>query len=279
MLYLLLAIVSSCLISIVLKYASNKIENDVAMFLSNYFICAILSFLYLDKRISITINKDINFALVLGAITGALYLINFLLYKRNIDTNGVVMSVTFMKLGVIIPTLIAIFIFKEQPSINQIIGIILVVISIIAINYKKDNFEFKKFGYLLILLLIESGINDSMSNIFDKMGNTNYKDIFLLTIFVSALICAIIVCLLKKVRIHKEEIIYGILVGIPNYYSARFLLLALKDVEAIIAFPAYSVGTIVLISILGLLLFKEKLSKQKMISILIILVSLVLLNI
>lgn len=83
----------------------------------------------------------------------------------------------------------------------------------------------------------------------------------------------------KKQRITKADVLFGLLVGIPNYFSARFLLKAVGEVPAVVAYPTYSVATIVVISVVSMLCFKEKITKRQQTAIGIILVALVLLNI
>ena len=83
----------------------------------------------------------------------------------------------------------------------------------------------------------------------------------------------------KKKRITGADLLFGLLIGIPNYFSARFLLLALGQIPAVVTYPVYSVATIVLISLAGFLAFHEKLSRQKILALLLILLSLVLLNV
>jgi len=65
---------------------------------------------------------------------------------------------------------------------------------------------------------------------------------------------------------------------VPNYFSARFLLLSLSAVPAVIAYPTYSVGTIVLITLVGRLCFGEKLSRRQIVAMGVILAALALLN-
>ena len=72
--------------------------------------------------------------------------------------------------------------------------------------------------------------------------------------------------------------IFGLILGIPNYFSARFLLLALGSVPAVITYPFYSVATILVVSVLGVFLFRERISRQKWGALGIILAALVLLN-
>ena len=53
---------------------------------------------------------------------------------------------------------------------------------------------------------------------------------------------------------------------------------ALATVPAVIAFPTYSVATILVVALAGLLIFREKLSKKQVIGSFLICVALVLLN-
>ena len=82
----------------------------------------------------------------------------------------------------------------------------------------------------------------------------------------------------KKERFGWKDAGFGILLGVPNYFSAKFLLKALDDIAAVVVFPTYSVATVVLISLAGLVLFKEKLGKKQWIGLGLILAALALLN-
>jgi multidrug transporter EmrE-like cation transporter len=94
-----------------------------------------------------------------------------------------------------------------------------------------------------------------------------------------ALILCIILILVQKEKVGLPEVGFGILLGVPNFFSCRFLLKALNDVAAVIAFPTFSVATVVVVTLSGLLIFKERLSKKQCISMGMILIALILLNI
>ena len=275
MLYLILGILCSALISLLMRYGEGKVKNNVAMFIFNYIVCVVLSCLFMND---FTLTKDkYPLTIILGIISGVLYLVNLVLMETNISKNGVVLTATFNKLGVIIPTFMAMLLFKEEPKLQQILGIIIVIVSIVIINNNKE--EIVKNKLLLLILLLSSGLTDATSNIFDKLGNNELKDYFLLFIFASALICTLILWKIKKQSISKWDIIIGVLVGVPNYLSSRFVLLALRSLPAIVVFPVYSVSTLAIITIAGILIFKERLSKNKIIGILLIAFALILLNI
>ena len=84
--------------------------------------------------------------------------------------------------------------------------------------------------------------------------------------------------LYKGQRIGKNELIYGSLIGVPNFYSSKFILSALNELEAVIVYPSFSVATILIVTLVGVMAFKERLSKLQWLALLIILVALALLN-
>jgi len=280
MIYLILTILCSVTISVFLRLSERHVKNEMGMFMSNYVICIALSLGFMQNKTQLLslMSRSEGLTLALGIISGVLYLGNFVLMKFNMMHNGIVMSSTFTKLGIVVPTIMAITLFHETPAWTQILGLFIAVIAIVLINYEKEGLaEGKKKAWLLILLLT-SGITESMSNIFDKMGNASMKDSYLLTTFGTAFILALILAI-KEGKVHPKDILFGALIGIPNYFFSRFILLALGTLDAVVVFPTYSVAAIVLTAIVGVVVFHETISKKKMCALGLILVALALLNI
>ena len=279
MLNLILAVLTGGSVSIVLRMSKGYVKNDMSLFAVNYVVCFLLARIFMGRTELIIHTEGTGFALAAGVVAGALYLINFILLQNSMKHNGVVLSSTFMKLGVLVPTLLAVTIFGEQPSVVQFLGFLIAVVGIVLIHFEKDSAGDSKHKILLFVLLLAAGMTDSMANIYDKIGNPDLKNHYLFYVFVAAFLIAATLSFINKEKICLQDIIWGILVGIPNYLSARFLLLSLGSVPAMITYPVYSVGSIILITMAGVLLFKEKLSKQKIVALLFVIVSLVLLNI
>jgi drug/metabolite transporter (DMT)-like permease len=197
--------------------------------------------------------------------------------------NGIVLASTFMKLGVLIPTLMAIVVFGEIPTIMQIAGIGLAIIAIIIIHFDNDDAQdgtgtkANKKIWLLVLLML-GGLGDSMSNIFEKLGPDSGKDGFLLLTFFTAFVITVAIVVLGKKKLCTADILFGLLVGVPNYFSARFLLASLGSLDAVIVYPTFSVGTMVVVTVVGVIAFHEKISKQKGIALGLIAVAIALLN-
>ena len=283
MFYLILAILSSSLISIIMKLSKNHVYNKIMMFVTNYIVCTICSLFFIGNLDGIE-NNEYIFPIWFGVLTGFGYLGCFLLLELNIRKNGVVLSSTFSKLGLLVPIFIAIIFYHETPSILKIIGIILAIIAIIIMNIeiKKKDIDSNGFNImylLLILLLLFGGLTDASSTIFEHTSDFKLKGLFLSIIFSSALFISLIILVIQHRKISIKDILFGLGIGIPNYFSSFFLLNSLNSLDAVIVYPTYSVSTIVIITLVGVLFFKEKLKLNEIIGMVIIIGSIALLNI
>lgn len=279
MIYLILSIVTSSMISILMRISEKKIKSTLAMFVTNYLVCTVLSVVYIKDVPVFSLQKGSGFAIGLGVVGGIFFLLSFYLLQFNIQKNGVVLSATFMKLGVLVPTLMALTVFHEIPKKFQIVGFILAVIAIIIINGKKEENGKERKSVWLIILLLAGGFTDSLANIYDKAGEAALKDQYLLYIFMTATLLCVIILALQRYLPTGYELLWGAVIGIPNYYSTRFLLLSLGEFPAILVYPVYNIAVILVVSLVGILVFKEKLDQRKMLGMSLILAAIVLLNI
>ena len=275
---LLLAIASSALVSITMRLSETKIKNNTAMLAANYIMCMVLAWAYTGFGALFPPVKGLTLARNLGGINGILYFAGFVLLQRNIRENGVVLSSTFIKLGLLVSMVVSVVFFGERPEVWQWTGFGLAVAAIVLMNYRPGE---GKAGNMaaLVLLLLAGGGGDAMSKVFEELGNPALSGHFLLYTFVLAFASCALVCGLKKQRLGKWEWIFGLLIGIPNFFSAKFLLGALKDLAAVIVYPVYSVATILTVTVAGILVFREKLERKQWLALGMILVALVLLNI
>ena len=276
MIYLLLAMLSSMLVSVLMRVSEKHCRGGMGMLAANYVMCCSLSLAFAGSIQLFPAADGLPAALGFGVVNGVLYLAGFVLLQWNIRKNGVVLPATFMKLGVLVPTLLSILAFGEIPGVFQIAGIIAAISAILLIQGGGKQETGSVWG--LVLLLLAGGGGDAMSKIFEELGPAALKDHFLLYTFLTALILCTALAIAKKQPFAWREALWGVLIGVPNYFSARFLLLSLRDVPAMIAYPSFSVGTIVLVTLIGVLCFREKLNRRKLIALSVILISLILLN-
>ena len=279
MIYLMLAIASSALVSIIIRLGEDHVTNQMGMLLSNYVVCSICAIVCSNSDVVTAVQASGFFDIGLGVVCGFLYLAGLLLMQYNTKHNGVVLSSTFMKLGVLIPTLMAIVFFREIPKGTQVIGIVLALLAIVMIHFEKDALKEGNKKIWLLVLLLCGGITDSTANIFEKFGSPAAKDVYLFMIFFVAGVLAFVLVLKSKKKVSPKDVIFGVILGVPNYFSSRFLLLSLSSMSAVVVYPTYSVATMIVITVVGVLAFKEKLDRKKAIALGMIVLALGLLNI
>ena len=206
---------------------------------------------------------------------GLLLVAGLALLQYNIHQHGVILSSLYTRLGVIVPIACSILLFHETLVWTQCLGILLAILSIIYYNQQKEQ---RLFGVSLLLLLLANGTCDVMNKVFESIGNPHFNSQFLLIAFGSALLLSIVWLLKERGKITGKEIFFGLLIGIPNYFSSRFLLYSLQSVKAMIAYPTYSVMTIVIITLFGLFLWHEQITKKTVYGMMGILFSILLMN-
>ena len=276
MLYLLLAIVSSALVSVIMRLSSHKVSGSTGMLAVNYLMCLAVAAVQTGGDI-LPQSTGLAAAVGMGAVNGFFYLAGFVLLQRSVKENGVVLSSVFMKLGLLVPMVVSVVLFGELPSAVQSAGFCMAVAAIVLINWEKGQMSVKIRADLLLLLLA-GGSGDAMSKVFEELGDPILSDLFLLCTFGAALILCLCLAVRKKERIGLWETMFGLLIGVPNYFSARFLLRSLEDLPAVIVYPSFSVATILVVTLAGVCFFRERLGKRQWVALLAILLALALLN-
>ena len=276
MINLILGILSSALISVLMRLSEKYRKNHLSMLAMNYMMCTSLAWMTCGTVNVFAPAEGMGAAAGIGMVSGVLYLASFMLLQWNISKNGVVLSSMFMKLGVVVPTVMAMLFFGESPSAAQIAGCIAAVGAICMMQGGGKGEIASMAG--LIVLLLSGGITDSMAKVYEAVGAAAMNNRYLLFTFAVALVLCTALCIVKKQRLTAMDALFGLAIGVPNYFSAKFLLRSLESVPAVVAYPTFSVGTIVVVTAAGILLFKEKLSRRKIIALAVILVALALLN-
>lgn len=278
MIYLLLAIVCSAAMTLFLKGFRPEKTNRYAIILGNYITCIIVGFLMLKDKAQVL--HPAGTTLLYGIIGGILFVFTLVIMQRSIEKNGAILSSAFSRLGLVIPLIMSIALFGEQPKPVQYLGILIVLTAVWIINgQKKDR---PASILLLILVLFGGGLADGMAKIFNQLGDRAQDALYILLVFLAAGLITVIL-LLKEYRKtgrpgRPRDYLAGIAVGVPNYFSSSLLLRSLASLPAFIAYSVFSVGTVLFITLFSMMVFKEKPGKYQLIGLGLIAVSLVLLN-
>lgn len=278
MVFLLLAIFCSTFIAVSMRLSSGKVGSRFSMLAVNYLICGLLGAFYADFSLLAAQTTGIALTVVLSVINGVLLLGGFLLLQISIRKNGVVLSSLFMKLGLLVPFLTSILFFNEVPTLLQILGFCIAAGAVVLFNLQAGS-RINRVGIDLIFLLLMCGGSDAMIKIFEALGPALLSDHFLcLSFSVAFVLCGLLVAV-KKERLDSGALIFGIAIGVANFFSSKLLLGALTQLPAVVVFPTFSVATMLIVTSCGVVFFKERLDRHQWLAFGAIIVSLIMLNI
>ncbi len=278
MLFLCLAILSSSAIALLMRLSANKVTAKLSMLSANYLICALLGAAYAGFNLLQVQVPGFSLTVILGLISGIVYLGGFVLFQWNTAKNGVVLTSVFMKLGLLVPMVLSVLFFHELPTWAQILGFCIAILAIMLINFT-GNGNTGRFRWQLLAMLILCGSSDAMSKVFKVMGPEILSNQYLFYTFFFAFLLCVGLVLYKKERPGIREFLFGAAIGIPNFFSSKFLLGALADLPAVVVYPSFSIATMLITTLVGVLLFKERLEKRQWLAVFFIVIALLLLNI
>jgi drug/metabolite transporter (DMT)-like permease len=174
--------------------------------------------------------------------------------------------------------------YQEHLSLLQILGIILALFAVFFASLKERKIKAEKWAFVLPLsVFLGSGIIDTSIKYFQQVHmQENEYALFSATIFASAAVVGIVFILFKSIKqplkLNLKNVIGGICLGVPNYFSIYFLLKALQHPtwNSAAVFTINNVAIVMFSTLLGILLFKEILSVKNWLGIGLAIISIVL---
>lgn len=284
MIYLLLSILSSSVIFVIFKLYKRYDINTLQAIIINYFIACAVGFFGYIKNIDVTrIPSESWFPGTL--VLGALFITVFNLAAITTQRSGLSVVSVATKMSVAIPVLAGIILYNESTGPLKIIGIILALAAVYLTSVKnKDGIKIKRKNLIFpFLVFLGSGIIDASI----KYLETSYVSetdvaVFSSTIFAVAGIIGTLILIGQgatgKLKITGRNILGGIALGIPNYFSIYFLVMALRTpgFESSMVFTVNNVSIVMVSTILGIILFKETLLRKNWVGILLAIISILL---
>ena len=285
MIFLFLSILFSTGLFVIFKYFGiYKIDVLKAIFV-NYIVAFSMGFLLAERQIpilEIPLEPWFTGALFLSA----LFVSIFFVMAMTAQKNGVSVTSIAGKMSVVVPVIFGIILYNESVTFLKLVGILIALVAVYLSSVKEQKSE--KNGTLLfpVLLFIGSGTIDTLL----KYIQENYVadedvSIFSGSLFGIAAIFAFFILLIKRFKKRTpfglKNILAGIILGVPNYYSIIFLIKALqnKNFESSTLFTINNVAIVVVSTLVGLLFFKEKFSIKNKIGVAMAILGIVLVTI
>lgn len=263
MIYLVLSIISSTLIFVIFKYFQKFEVNNLAAIVINYFVASTFGIILSDsEKIA-----EIIFApwLINALIIGGCFIILFLLIALTTQKIGMSVASISNKMSVVIPIVAAVFIYNDSMPVMKAVAILIAVVSVYLSSIKEGSVQIdRKYLLLPIVLFVGNGFIDTFIKYTEyTVLPSDETSLFLTALFVCAGLFGLIIAVIKRINLfEKKNIIAGIILGLPNYGSIYFLIktLELPGLESSVIFPINNVAIVICSAVMGVVLFKEKLS-------------------
>ena len=274
MIFLLLSILTSASLMIIFKLLERFKAPVFPVIVFNYGTCLLFG-LFMSGDVA-------GFAQVPGTVwfpfalfIGLMFILLFNLIGTSTQTNGISVTAVAQKMSLSIPVIVA-FIIHEEQNINafKLLGIIAAIVAVVLSSIKakeKDKPKLpgeKKLLIVPLLIFFGSGMVDSVVDfVQSRYLEEADQNFFLTTLFGTAFTLGVL-RLIYEVLVNKmrfsfpKVLLWGILLGLPNYGSIYFLINALEysNFEASALFPLNNVGIVMTSTLAAILVFKERLS-------------------
>lgn len=286
MIYLLLSIIASTLIFINFKLFERFHINILQAIVVNYVIAFTTGIISYEGTVTISQLPKLDWFYYTLAL-GALFIIVFNLMAITTQRSGLSVVSVATKMSVVIPVLFGLFYYSESLGAFKLIGIGLALIAVYLSSIKTNkgiNID-RKLILLPILVFIGSGIIDtSIKFLEDTYVAQNDVPLFSAIIFLSAAIVGLILVVNQVIKgnfkFEAKNIIAGICLGIPNYFSIYFLVKTLRSdiLDSSGIFTINNVAIVTISTLAGIILFKEKLLRKNWIGIGLAILSIILIS-
>ncbi|HMN33256.1 MAG TPA: EamA family transporter [Chitinophagaceae bacterium] len=284
--YLILSILLNAYIGIVFV-VFNRFKIDILQaIVFNYMTCVITGTLF-NAEFPLHIQSMQEPWFWWAMLMGLMFISILNLIGVSSVKVGVTVTQTANKLSLIIPVLFSWYLYNEEITWVKWSGIFLAMLSVVLTIWKSEKSKSKKTLLSLfypLLIFVGSGLLDTLTKYVEAnyVKNESIANSYLIAGFLSAatigFLLLSILYLLKKKKFRMKNVLAGIILGVPNYFSIYYLIMALKSqtLSSSAVIPINNIGVLFVVSFFGILIFKEKMSKVNYIGLSLTMISILL---
>ena len=208
----------------------------------------------------------------------------FVILALSVRYTGIVKTDVAQRLSLFVPVLAAFFLFGEEFSPIKITGILIAFGAIIcSIPWQKKSGSSSSYWIYPLLVFIGMGIIDILFKQIAKAVAVPFTS-SLLIVFVLAfgfsVLCLLYLFITKKIKFALVNILCGWILGIANFGNILFYLKAHQALanRPSLVFSSMNIGVILLGSLVGVVIFREKLTRLNYAGIVLALISIVIMS-
>lgn len=274
MIYIVLSVLFNAVLFIILKLYSRFNINTLQALVVNYFTAFAMGLLF--SKVSFDYNQIIQKQWYPGSfMLGFLFIGVFYATAIASQRNGLSVASVASKMSVIIPISCGVLLFNEKLGIAKIIGILMALVAVYFTS-KKEKGAVSESNNLLYPILVFFGagaIDTSLKILQNDYLPENEISLFSSHTFLMAFWVGVILIgvniIKNKTKIKGKNILAGVLLGIPNYFSLYYLIKMLDSevFESSTIFTIHNVAIVMVSTLVGILFFNEKISTRNAIGI------------
>ncbi|UGS23007.1 DMT family transporter [Flavobacterium channae] len=269
MIYLLLSILFNAVLFVIIKLFAKYNIDALQALVINYLIAFSVGLFFLDNTTDATeVFKCDWFK---GSILlGFVFISTFYATTLTSQRNGLSVASVASKMSVIIPITLGVILYDEKLSYIKITGIVLALIAVYFTS-KKETGEVQEANNLIYPILVFLGagtIDSSLKYLQTYHVPSNQIGLFSTVTFFCAFSVGVLTILFLTIRgqikFSARNIIGGIVLGLPNYFSLYYLvkMLEAKAFQSATLFTIHNIAIVIVSTFVGILFFKESISKR-----------------
>lgn len=272
MFYLLATILLNTLLSVILKIIPRFGVDALQAIVTNYWVCVITGSLFIGHfpiGVQSIHQSWFPWSLLMGL--GFISIFNLLAFCTRVD--GITTTTISNKLSLVIPVIFSVILYSEHTGIAKIAGIVLAFPAVYLTSRVKGEASKTQNFFWPALLFVSSGLLDTLVKYVEHgyLPTAASQADFTIHTFATAgsigLIIVTVLAIMGKTHIHWKNIVAGICIGVPNYFSIYYLIRMLNSniMQSSAAIPVNNIGILVTSTLTALLFFREKITLQRVV--------------
>ena len=270
---LILSILCSSIIFVLFKLFPRFGVDTFQAIVFNYFTAFLCGILFFGNEWNPQALASGNWPIFV-LLAAALFISLFILMGLSSQKNGVAMTSIAVKMSMAISLILMIVLYDEDLGWMKVAGIALAFTGVFLVSYtgKSESGTAKSEVWMLATLFIGSGILDFILNYVQK-HHLEHLTPSLFSAFGfggAGLIGSAILMtqvLRKQARLSVKNVVAGVALGIPNYFSIYLLMESYRSTgwndSTVLA--VMNVSIVLISSVIGFIAFKENVTIKKII--------------
>ena len=295
-LFLIISVISGATKGFFAKKVSDRTNGLKSAVISNLIrmvFCIPIGLLFIlaeGNGINLLISYNDLLISAFGGVVTSIFIVSWLLAVRKTAYTTID---AFLSMGMFVPILLSLILYKENISLSQIIGLLLLIFAVMLMSvYSNKNKQ--KLTVKTLILLIITGVACGLADFSQKMFNYSNSEIsasvfnFYIYVF-SAITLAITLPFFKNSKkdeivecqksIDKIKLLYIAIMAVFLFANTYFKTLAANVLDSVMLYPLSQGLSLLLSLIMSALFFKEKIKPISIIGITVLFVGLLFINV